>query len=489
MCLREVEAMAPFNWLVIDPTEEAFLIALAEAARTASDLVVAAAGGLPIARDLCTLTAERQTSIRLFRQVVRRPEGSKRWRGKRVSNWPVAQLVAAWWTDAIGRRHVRIRGFAHLQILEAPPLAEVHPERVVVRQRGKETDVLGVCPCGLCGSLAGLAWMGNGCGPCHDRKIEGSAVEPIDVLHAPNDDPQAPAIGLDFLPDGRTLLANDRRFVRRWNLGDGTVETLWEAHDSRFENLVVHPDGERVYSAEWGNSRSRVACRFLTDGSVRELPIPDHHQHVIALSPDGAALVVGSSEEWFRVDLQSGRIARLERPGFNSGERIEFTADGTRLFILTGVGGIHVCPASGGKSTLVTQSPDNRYHHRKWKVSANRRLFAIRRGEDPRVIDLWSEEAGWRAVSQEGGSGTYPHICYALSCDGNVMAVGDEEGHLHFWDAANGDGLATLHGLGTPHDSGARIAAMSFSPDGQTLAVASHDGTLRLWPWRQLLDA
>jgi hypothetical protein len=69
-----------------------------------------------------------------------------------------------------------------------------------------------------------------------------------------------------------------------------------------------------------------------------------------------------------------------------------------------------------------------------------------------------------------------------------VLAIGNEAGELSFWETLPVRFLGTLRGLGTPHDRSARVHAVAFSPDGQTLAVASQ-GTLRLWPWRRLLEA
>jgi hypothetical protein len=33
------------------------------------------------------------------------------------------------------------------------------------------------------------------------------------------------------------------------------------------------------------------------------------------------------------------------------------------------------------------------------------------------------------------------------------------------------------------------LSALAFSPDGETLATADAVGTVRLWPWKRLLEA
>src|SRR5262249_25872292 len=70
--------------------------------------------------------------------------------------------------------------------------------------------------------------------------------------------------------------------------------------------------------------------------------------------------------------------------------------------------------------------------------------------------------------------------CGVLSPDGSLLALGEgpwprKESAVRLWDTATGKALPPLRG----HGGG--ITALSFSPDGMTLASGAADTTILLW--------
>ncbi|MCB2264430.1 MAG: hypothetical protein LGR52_16055, partial [Candidatus Thiosymbion ectosymbiont of Robbea hypermnestra] len=89
---------------------------------------------------------------------------------------------------------------------------------------------------------------------------------------------------------------------------------------------------------------------------------------------------------------------------------------------------------------------------------------------DPRIAEVFREQ--WRSPTARLGS-TPNDI--AWSPDGQWLASASDDNTLRLWDPATGQPIRTLSG----HEG--EVNAVVFSPDGQLLASASWDDTLRLW--------
>jgi WD40 repeat protein len=153
--------------------------------------------------------------------------------------------------------------------------------------------------------------------------------------------------------------------------------------------------------------------------------------HSIAFAPDGASVLVagdGSVREW---ELATGKELRRIPAGTAERSYARFLPDANTL--LNETGGYH-------------------------------RIDTIQLWDFTR----WKEIRRWERPKREN-----PFSCFQLSPDGTNLVIGDDDGTLHFQDAATGKDLWKSTSLGERE--------VVFSPDGKTLATAYHEEIIDLW--------
>jgi WD40 repeat protein len=453
---------------------------------------------------------------------LREPEGVRRWveesiRGQFVAGRIPTTLVGlAWWTDPLGARHVLVagrrieRGDNRVSSLfgprdeDRPALWLLHPDRLCLRTRAGRRELVAVCPCGAVGPAAALGWMGEHCGPCHDRKEEGTPLPAPafsgPVVFGPD---WGPVSGVAFDPDGQTFVraaVEPGKFLWDDYLSSQVLFTklatgkrlradglAWALALARGGKLVAVTNGSGlwVYDAATGK------------GGQPQAPPQAEPVVCVALSPDDKTLALGLQGRTVRTCPlgKAGRLLDLGHRTFEAAATsLAFSPDGrtlavgatanwVHLFAMEGdtvrhlrVGGGHPVAAVAfdqrGRSVIAGTSPRARQDIRPREA----------RTQQAGQVFLWDlaarTPAGTPLQSHRGGvSGV------AFSPDGKfVVSVGADRA-VRFWDLAAGKETAALEW------HVAAINALAFSPDGETLATGSDDGTVRLWPWRYLLEA
>lgn len=436
---------------------------------------------------------------RFARRIAGRPEGLREWAGgSDRSTGPAAHVAVAWWTDYLGRRHFRVLGGqveawyrSHpVRVLSSwPPLCVLCPERTVLRHPGEAPEVLVLCPCGVCGTPGWIAWMGDRCGACYDRVEEAEpplAARPNVAL--PPKQHASWIGGLNFTPDGRALVFLRGGVTWRWDLVTGEQQRFPGGSGDLLFELLLRPDGRRAITVGPG----QVLERDLSTGE----PTPIARRSGIsllycaALAPDGKTLLLGGVQsalldldeeapvvrpvaalagrrllragfvdgrtllacDWegnlIRVDLARGRLATLE-PGWAPGSRL---APAPRVLAVS----------PGGRRLATSNIPE-----RPGGGGTSRRVL------------VWDTPAGaaWHAEARGLVHGL------AFTSDGETLAARVGENAVTFWDVPRRREVATLSWRTEP------LTAIAFAPDGQTLAASCSRGTVRLLPWKALVES
>jgi WD40 repeat protein len=337
--------------------------------------------------------------------------------------------------------------------------------------------------------------MGPCCGPCHDRREE--AILPAES-HPPtiHDLFPGPIHALAYSPDGAALaVSRSGRRLSYHDLTTGLSRKLFVG-DGRFgerdmRSLAFSPGGETLAVAD--PEAGGVRWFEVHTGEGHRLASSWHEGNVerVAFSPDGRTLAglsdgegvdVWSAGSWTRRWALAGATAMAYAPdgqtlaveqagavrlfetnnwvergrfattmsGPNKAHLLDYTPDGQHLVLLTGRGGFD----------LILE-PELRLEV--WDVARRQERLELR------------------------ANVTHPSTA-ALSPDGRYLAwvVHDQRhspGSITFWDLFTAREEAQLE-----WDGQDMIYDLTFSPDGETLATGSQSGTVKLWPWRRLLE-
>jgi hypothetical protein len=405
-------------------------------------------------------------------------EGSRTWRvparGWRFSS--EAELFAAWWTDFLGRKQLRLVG-GHSQdgeplpvpALNLPALACVYPCHVVLRDRNRRSELLVVCDCGAWGRPEEIAWMGTQCGPCFDRAEE-RAVQGRPVSRC-----EGGVRALAFSPDGKYLaMVNAQRTLLLWDLEEGRSVPGLEVQEVAGK-VCFSPDGGLLgWGLEQGGHRTQLH-RFR-DG---QRAVGEGYPY--AFLGDGGIVLFDQGQLRFHSGLEDqldlGLYFRTRHRTYRLPSALEVTdlavsPDGRLLAANCGAQGLlfwdfrvgppyvhtHVASATGP----LVFSPDGT-------------ILAAKAERPMAEVSLWDVHVP--AGRLRGLVGVHQTNSFAFTTDGTLLVTAEGQDTLRIWDVQTALERQALH-----LPAGDRLESMALSPCGRLLALGMASGAVRLWP-------
>jgi hypothetical protein len=462
-----------FDRLLVAPAPGQFLAALLDATAAANDSLSI----LPYGRDCWERVAAKIAGL---------PEGRRHWSGG-----DTAHVALVWWTDHIGRRHVRstASNSCHLEHRftstgrddSRPPLWHLYPDGLFYREKDGAGAWWAVCGCGAAGPPERIAWIGQRCRACHDRLHENVPPDEGSSRDRFTHDPDA--VSPLFSPDGTKLAvvvspAADLFFVRVHTLVTGEefdLPTMREAPQA----LAFSPYGALLAYTE-GPQRLLVHD-LLADEPDLERDVPRVRR--LAFSPAGQLFAVASdgTHEFVRYRRQAWMETEAGPPVQDTAA-LAFAPSGRR--------------ALGGRRKLRLAQEGKRPSVLDDLVPARHFVIELAFLDEQRLVCLSDLEypTGEPAVLQIvdlGGMNAKVNRTQPLGevyrmrlspCGLRLVYISSGGMTAQLLDVVTGDEIGRVG-----WDTEVPLRRAAFSSDGRTLALADAAGTVKLVPWSVLL--
>lgn len=236
--------------------------------------------------------------------------------------------------------------------------------------------------------------------------------------------------------------------------------------------LAYSPDGRQLYAVAAEPERALQVINAATFRVEAAIPLGDAKYHALAVSRDGRSVAIGALGGGIALVNVAARrvVSNATSPMGADLDNLLFDANGTAVIALDNRG--HLTRFSVPDLKLVAQVPLHGGPARGMAMSPDGQIVATAGFDDRIVLSNPASLKPLRVLEfrQETANSL------AFSPGGDVLAaVGFLPYTVRFWDPRSGNRLAD--GPTAPN----LVHALAWSSDGQLLALGSEDGLVHIW--------
>jgi len=272
--------------------------------------------------------------------------------------------------------------------------------------------------------------------------------------------------------------ASDSLAARMTWLNIADDPELWSADfRSRVHDVAFSPDGCRL-AAVVGNLGPVVID--ASSGAARLIETTGGSHRAVEFLPSAEAVVLGSMDRVELLDLQDGSVRELAATRTHgSVNDVSVSPDGLEVAWSNEMAkGFEITRLADGASLAIEPFPRDSHAYPRIEYTADGRYLAFTAGtQTTTAIRIWDRDAGELLDSIPASAGTQVRAL-AFGPEGRLLAWADDEADVHVWDLETASPLHRLRG------HAGDVFAIAFSTDGALLASGGADGSVRVWDRR-----
>jgi WD40 repeat protein len=272
--------------------------------------------------------------------------------------------------------------------------------------------------------------------------------------------------GVDFSPDGQTLVtASEDNTVRLWSI-DGRELLRLSAQNQSFRNVRFSPDGQRIAAISADHT---VKIWTVTGKELMTFPGEagaDRFMAELCFIPNSSVIAASGATQTIKLWDMNGQPPKTLTGNKEPIWSLSCSPHGQTLASIDQGGVVKLWQTDGQERTSFRPSTQSTFGIR---FSPDGQTLVTAGGD--KQINLWNLDG--KLIRTIGSHDNFV-IAVRFSPDGQTIASVSADKTARLWNL-QGQMLKTFKG----HQN--FVFGLSFSPNGQAIATAGGDGSVRLW--------